>query len=65
MKAFKLLLILLLAICVIAWMSRDHAVSLAGLLPFSSGRPASLYDLAGAVMIVWAVWAARRLWLQR
>lgn len=62
---FRLLLIVLLAAGVIAWMTRDYDVSLAGMLPFWGDGPVGLYDLAGAIMIVWAAWAARRLWQRR
>ena len=65
MKTPRLLFILLGAMCIIAWMTRDYEVSLAGLLPFADEGPASLYDLVGLIMVIWAGWAARRLWLQR
>ena len=61
MKPSRLLLILLVAVCIIAWITRDHEVSPAVLLPFCSGGPPSLYDLAGVAMIIWTICAARRL----
>lgn len=65
MRAPKLLLILFVAFCVIAWLTRDYKVSLAGLVPFAGDGPVGLYDVAGLVMLVWAAWAARRLWRRR
>jgi len=62
MKALKLLLIFVVAAGVIAWMTRGYDVSPASVLPFCGGRPLNLlYELAGLVMIVSTLAAARRL----
>ncbi len=58
MKAFKLLLIVVMTAWVVSWMKHGYDFPLGSCLPFASGKPLSIYDVAGLGMIAWAVRAA-------
>ncbi len=65
MNGRKLLGILLATVLLLLWLARDQPLSVAGMLPFTGGRPFGLYDVVAVTMVVWAALAGWELWQRR
>ena len=61
MRTVALILIVLLIAGLANWVRQGDAFHIARALPFCSGRPPGIYDLAGIVMIVILLAGLRRL----